>query len=229
MAQNNGLQLPKIGYLFHYPDPDHPSEKFRLDVFITSQHTEKHFDVLNANFPAQTPREIVTNLKVFHPWEFEQQYRVCPGLVILEDHKGKKEQALTFGGYLSIESRDLHTVCILVSQAPIIQFHQNQHPQELFIEEVEILLAEQRAHFHDDSFYQQRVCDSDPLELFQSCIQTLIHKLENFKNRNESYSELLNYLHTQEHRLDAAGLLNGPGKSLEEMFQNNLLSEPADD
>ncbi|MBT3189898.1 MAG: hypothetical protein HN335_12960, partial [Anaerolineae bacterium] len=51
--------LPKIGYLYHYPQLDHPTDNFRLDIFVSSVPTEQHFDVQHVHFFIKTPQETV--------------------------------------------------------------------------------------------------------------------------------------------------------------------------
>jgi hypothetical protein len=50
MHQNEEHNLPKIGYLYHYPRIDHSTDNFRLDIHITSEPTNQHFDVLRVQF-----------------------------------------------------------------------------------------------------------------------------------------------------------------------------------
>ncbi len=51
MAVEANPNLPEIGYLYHYPRLDHPTDKFKLDIFISSVPTEKHFDVIRVTLP----------------------------------------------------------------------------------------------------------------------------------------------------------------------------------
>lgn len=206
MNSQKPQELPKIGYLVHYPDTKHPTDKFRMDIYLSSQPTEKHFDVLKVSIPVLSPQD--SNLKVLHPWEFEREFKACAGVVVLEDRKGKKVEALTFGGQLSIESREHQTICTLVSSAPILLASETAPLQSLFVEEVEILLAEQRAKGSPRTDYQHKICQADPLLLYQACLNELNAKLEGLQGRHEVYHDLQVYLHTQQHRLSAAGLLD---------------------
>ena len=217
MPENNQNELPKIGYLFHHPNISHPVDKFRLDIFITSESTEMHFDVLRATFPIFTPQNTVSTLKVSDPWKYEDYDCVCPGRVIMEDRRGKKEEAFSFGGDLQITSKESHTVCSLVSQAPILYITGGMKMDELFVEEVEILLAEQRAKFADHQVFKNQFCQTDPLELYTACLRGLREKIEGFKHKKEHYHDLLGYLDTQEHRLAAVGLLKETPLTFEDL------------
>ena len=219
MAQDRDRDLPEIGFLFHYPDPKHPTDKFRLDVFISSEPTEKHFDVLKVHFPALASKGPVSDMKVFHPWPFEKQIRVCAGLVILEDRKGEKVEGFTFGGQMEIETRKRQTACTLVSKAPILHLSEASGSRKLFIEEIEILLAEQQAKFSSDLEYHTKLCRTDPLQLYLACLKEINRKLGEMPNRSGEYDALLDYTHQQEHRLARAGLLQDSRQTLEEVLQ----------
>lgn len=216
MPEDKEKDLPKIGYLFHHPDIGHADDKFRLDIYLSSESTEEHFDVLRATFLVRSPRNTVTNLKVLHPWKFEENARVCPGPVIMEDRKGKKEEAFSFGGQLSISLKGATTTCSLVSTAPILHLTGETNIDELFVEEVEILLAQQRAKFADSKSEYDMFCLIDPLELYIACLVGLKKKIHGFKHGDEHYHDLLGYVETQEHRLEAAGLLKETPKTFED-------------
>ena len=153
MTEKSQRDLPKIGYLYHYPQPDHPTDKFRLDIFLSSTPTEQHFDVVQAHFSVKAATDAIAELKVTHPWTYEQKARVCVGLVVIEDRKGKKEEAFTFGGQLEIDGQVSQTVCKLVSTAPILEISRATPLHQFFIEEIEIILAEYRAKYVDRQVY----------------------------------------------------------------------------
>ena len=101
MTEENAMNLPKIGYLYHYPTVDHPTDKFRLDIYLSSIPTEKHFDVLHVITNTESQYGGLERLKVTHPWDFQSLYHVCAGKIILEDRKDKKDEAFCFGGQLT--------------------------------------------------------------------------------------------------------------------------------
>ncbi|NOQ40202.1 MAG: hypothetical protein GQ562_07760 [Anaerolineales bacterium] len=221
MAKKQDSTLPKIGYLYHYPQLDHPTDKFRLDIFISSIPSEHHCDVLRAHFVVRTPEGTMDRFKVTQPWNHEKTARVCAGVVIMEDRKGKKEEAFTFGGQLRIESQDLQTVCILVSPAPILEISGATPLNELFIDELEILLAEHRAAYPNHHEYETQLSKTDPFELYLACLKELIRKFEQFPHKDGIYLQLLMFLHSQKYRLDAAGLSRDSDPKLENIFKVN--------
>jgi len=209
MTDEKNTAQPKIGYLFYYPDLDHPTDNFRLDVFVSDVVTEQHFDVCKAHFPVQDPDTGVEHLTVEHPWHGRKEARVCAGITILEDHKGKKEEAFTFGGKLSLDAQAFQTVCRLISPAPILEVNESVPLHMLFIEEVEILLAEYRAKFPKGSDFDAALCQADPRGLYLACLTEITDKFERFPQRNDQTMRFLTFLHAQQQKLQAAGLIKG--------------------
>jgi hypothetical protein len=218
MVENNQDQLPEIGYLYHYPNLDHPEEKFRLDIFVTSEPTRLHFDVLRAHFMVEKEPDQSDKLSVKHPWIFEREAHVCPGLVVMEDKAGKKEEAFTFGGQLTIQSREFYTVCNLISTAPILELSQAAPLNQFLIEEIEILFAEQRAKFAARKEYDSRVCAVEPIRLYQASLISVMEKIDRLREVDERYRQLSVYLHQQVYRISAAGYWKEPGNTLEQLL-----------
>lgn len=210
MINNDESSLPKIGYVYHYPRLDHPSDPFRLDIHIFPFPTEMHFDIKSAHFFAKNQAGGIERLSISHPWSFEESAQVCAGLVEMQDDKGKKEEAFTFGGRLLVNSQEAFTTCTLVSSAPILEISGASPLHKLFIEEVEILLAERQAEYPRLADYEQRLIQANPQKLYLSSLAALIQKFEPFPHKDELYARFLVYLHQQQHRMEAAGLIDGP-------------------
>ena len=218
MTRENAKNLPKIGYLYHYPSLDHPTDKFRLDIYISSIPTEKHFDVLHVITNIESQYGGLERLKLTHPWKFQSHYCVCAGKVILEDRKDKKNEAFCFGGQLTIKGKESLTECVLVSPAPIIEINETSPMQVMFIVEVEMLLAEYRTDYSDENDFEMHLCAADPFDLFTACLMNLIDKYKYKAHEDGINLQFLNYLHQEQYRLHLAGLLKDPLPSLEEVF-----------
>ena len=216
--QNNAS---KIGYFCHYPDPQHPTEKFRMDIFISSTPTKRYFDVHNAHFSVESIDNGLTSIVVSHPWPYQKSFHICPGVVILEDQKGDREEVFTFGGHLEIKQHDNQTECNLTSTAPILEISDTTPLHQFLIEEIEIILAEQRAKYTNVNAYETQLCKVDPFKLYLACINAITKKLESFEHKDRSYQHLLIELHTQKHRLAAAGLAKGPRVTVNSLFKRN--------
>jgi hypothetical protein len=218
MNHKSETVLPKVGYLYHYPRWDHPTDHFRLDIHIFTNPTEQHFDIERTHFFVKSDVNGIERLTVSHPWSFEKTAQVCAGLVEMRDRKGKQEEAFTFGGALRIDSQESLTICTLVSSAPILEISGASSMHRLFIEEVEILLAERQAGFAVFRDFEKRLIAADPQQLYFACLEALIHKFESFPNKDVEYMRFLEYLHKQQHRLHAAGLPKGPTQALDDIL-----------
>ena len=210
--------LPKIGYLYHYPRLDHPTENFRLDIFISSTPTEEHFDVQHAHFQIKTPEESIEKLTVLHPWTLQKTARVCAGVVIMEDRNKAKKEAFTFGGDLKITSQAEQTICTLSSTAPILDISDASPMRRFFVDELEILFAERRAAFKNHRLYEKALIHADPLELYLASLKYLIEKFEKFPHKNSTYRQFLGFLYTERHRLHAAQIFMDAAPTLDDLF-----------
>ncbi len=222
MSKSEEQDLPDIGYLFHYPRLDHPTDIYRLDIHITSEPTNKHFDVLRVRFPIKKNAEEIEQMKVAHPWNHESELGVCAGTVIMEDRKSKKAEAFTFGGQLTIKNQEKQTNCILVSSAPILEISQTVPMQQQFIKEVQILLAETQAKFPDYHRFAKFLIKVDPMDLYLACMETILMVYEHHHQKTENQYQLLTYLHSQKHRLKAADLIKKPILTIDNLFGIDL-------
>lgn len=217
MEQNKNL--PEIGYLFHFPKVDHPEDTFQLDVFVSDIPTEKHFDVQRVEYAVYDKDQIIEQLVIHHPYNIPQPAQVCAGKVIMEDRNGRKAEAFTFGGQLSVRAEENQTICSLVSAAPILDISTTNPMQKLFVEELEVIMAEQRAAFADLKVYKKRVCETEPIVLYQACLSALVKKFEDLPNKDETYQLFLFFLHSHIHRMKAAKLFSGYIIPLESIFK----------
>lgn len=220
MSEKKEVRLPEIGYLYHYPKLGRSEDPFQLDVFISSTPTEKHFDVYRLRVIAKNPHAKLENYSILHPWHYSKEAEVCAGVVIMEDRNGAREEAFTFGGSLSIEVKELQTNCFLTSPAPILEISHAAPVDKLFIDEVELLLAEYRVNFTAPFAFEEKLFEIDPFDLYIACLFRIVDKFEQFPKRDEMYERLLVQLHAQLHRLDAVGLIKKVHPTLEELFED---------
>ncbi len=198
----NTQQENKFGYWFYPPDSHHAPGGNRLDIIIKEIPTDQHFDPLLIYLPIISRGGIET-LKINHPWLFEKTYQACMGVVEMIDRKGTKEEAFTFGGNLTIHSKDEFTQLILESPAPIIDINAADQAKMLFVEEVEILLAERRAALlANKNAYECHLADVNPLNLYVTCVHTLIEKYEQMDHKEDpEIMEFLNFIRAEFKRL----------------------------
>ena len=215
----NTQQENKFGYWFYPPDSHHAPGGNRLDIIIKEIPTDQHFDPKFINLPIKSKGGIEA-LKFHHPWIFGKKYQVCTGLVEMIDRKGIKEEAFTFGGNLTIDSKDNFTLFILESPAPIIDINAADQVKITFVEEVEILLAERRAALlTNKNAYESHLVDINPLNLYVTCVHTLIGKYEQMNHKeNPENIGFLNFLHAEIRRLKDEKLAPSFIPSLEDIL-----------
>ena len=132
---------PKYGYLFISPPNSQSPGAERLEIYIHKTPTNHHFDPLKVRLRVASAQTISEPIVIHHPWQFETSFQVVAGVIEIMDRKGKKVEAFSFGGQLTIDSQDSTTTCVLNSPAPIFEIHTNNPVLLSFIEEVEILFA----------------------------------------------------------------------------------------
>ncbi len=156
----------------------------RLEINILCAPSERHFDPKIAQISIFTLKDSVrphkiNQLEIYHPWVYRDTYQVAPGLVTLADRKGKKVEAYTFGGKLTVDSDEYCTSCVLQSDAPIIEINHTNPVIMKFIEEVEIILAEQRANQATDlEGFEARLEKVPVSKLYIACLMELEKKIK---------------------------------------------------
>jgi len=187
------------GYYFHSREysnsPGHP----KLDVLLRSAPTGKHFDPEKLSITVASEDRGTEFLRVHHPWPGQEQHRACAGRVILQDRKGKKVEAFTFGGDLRIESEDMLTACVLTSPAPLLERTGTSSIAELLAEETEIIFAERRADWEPDhSAFKDRLTAADPFILYCICLESLKEKFEQYPPREDEFiQQFVHFLNTE--------------------------------
>lgn len=189
----------EFGYYFHSREhsdsPGHP----RLDVLLRSVPTGKHFDPEKLSLTVASEPRGTEFLRIHHPWPWLEQYQACAGRVILQDRKGKKVEAFTFGGDLRIESQEMLTACFLSSPAPILELIGTSSIPVMLAEETEIMFAERRADWEPDhSAFEDRLTAADPLTLYCTCLEALKEKFERYPSRGEEFiQQFVHFLYTE--------------------------------
>ena len=169
---------PDLGYVFYpYEIENHPGHP-RLDVIITQEPTGRHFDPEKVHFEVLSVTGDLDQVNFHHPWAQSKQYRVCPGMIMMTDRRGKRIEAFSFGGDLQILSAQDHTVLALSSSAPIFPLFTAHDLPMWIVAEVEILLAEQEAHWSPQQprDFKAHLGTVDPLRIYACCLQAMQNK-----------------------------------------------------
>lgn len=199
MVTGNETPEKELGYIFspkRYPHaPGYP----RLGVLLRQDPSLKHFDPEKVQFTIARHKNQLSLLEVFHPWPYGTDYQVCSGPIIMVDRFGKNAEAFSFGGRLRISSGEYTTVCLLESQAPILDSTPSDPTLLSFVEEIQIILAERRAEWlpkRDE--YEERLIALDPMTLYLACLQALKDKLEQFPHKEvDEILPLTHFVHEE--------------------------------
>ncbi|MBK8903805.1 MAG: hypothetical protein IPM53_21670 [Anaerolineaceae bacterium] len=196
---------PDLGYFF-YPSqihhyPGHP----QLDVILTEKPTERHFDPTKVQFQIVASQARAEHLTVRHPWTAGEKYRVSAGRIFIVDRIDKKVEAFSFGGELRISADQKRTLCSLTSPAPIFDLCTTHSLPMWLTAEVEILWAEQKAHWqsHTHDSFEVQLGKIDPMVLYVSCLQTLHNK--NWPVHEDEYGVGPHFVRDEIKRLKEAG------------------------
>ena len=171
---------PDLGFIFSPHDMAHHPGHPRLDIIIPAEPTFRHFDPQKVEFQIVSAAGDIGHLCIHHPWSMGRRYQVCAGLIFVRDRIAKVVEAFSFGGDLQIFSDEEHTVCALVSPAPIFPLFTTLDLPMWLVAEFEILLAEQKAHCdprHPHDFDAQ-LAGAKPFLLYASCLQALQRKMQ---------------------------------------------------
>lgn len=173
-----------LGYYF-WPKPiAHAAGHPRLDIHIRSTASGQHFDPTGVQLHIFTSSDrphfkAIEHLRVSHPWDYQTNYQVAPGMLIISDRNHKKVEGFTFGGALRIHKSDESTTCIIESDAPIIEIGSASPAILYLVEEFEIMLAKRRAIWiKDEEAFEARLANISPSLLYAAGLEDLIHQVE---------------------------------------------------
>ena len=191
MSFRKEAKEPNLGYRFipaRFPKSiGHPV----LEINILCAPSEQHFDPKIVQIPIFTsinsarPHQI-EQLRLYHPWVYQHEYRLAPGLITLSDRKDKTVKMFTFGGSVTIDSDENCTTCLIQSDAPIIEVPPAKQAVMRFVEEVEIILAERRAAWAEDLTVFEARLEEVPVSLLYAVF--LKELAEEFDEEQESGS-----------------------------------------
>jgi len=204
----NLAKANQFGYWLSQSETDHAPVDYRLDIVLHDNPTKGEIGIRRVYISVKSGDDSIESLKIQHPWLQKRTYQVCAGLVEITDDKGEKFEAFTIGGRLQIDTQERFTACTLESPVPILVITDARPIEALFIDEIKILLAERKAErLTEPNYYEKRLINADPLELYISLMNTLIEKMENSHHKdNSQIMQLLNFTHAERKRLQEESL-----------------------
>jgi hypothetical protein len=171
----NTVSEKNLGYLFHHGPSYFGDGPF--DVLLSGKPTREHFDPEKVHIIAGAPRG-VQSLDIHHPWRLAKQYQVCSGHIQISDRYQKRIHVFTFGAQVRITAVTNHTLCQFTSPAPFLELTDGSSVTLMLANEVDILLAEQRARLNPrtPADFDSKLITIDPLLLYASCLNVIQDK-----------------------------------------------------
>lgn len=218
MNEKNAINQPDNGYWFHPSEYESELGHPRLDVFLRSQPAGRFFETHLLKVPI-VGRKSLETLHVNHPWTYGEKYRVAPGRVILRDRDDQEVEAFTFGSTLEIDTQDEVTVCYIKSPAPILKLSSRHSTSEYIAEEVEVILAEYRARYHEH--YAEIITGMEPVSFYVACLNELVERSKHMPHYHDQiHREYSRWLSGEFGRSQSMGTLSGYNKSLADLFES---------
>jgi hypothetical protein len=207
--------MENFGYYFH--PPIHPGEigSPELDIYLQATPSGEHFDPELVTVPVVGDHGHIQKLDIYHPWNYDLEYRVTAGRLLMADRHDKRFEAFTYGGQITMTNGQSETQCRLVSPAPIINLAPPLNAADFLATETEILMAERRAYWErQPDEFECRLAAAEPLELFHAVLESLREKFSQFPpTDNELLRQFVHYLNEESrtiHKLHNLSILARP-------------------
>lgn len=204
-----GLYRHDLGYRFEPPDRLHAPGGQQLTIRIHNQPTYHHFDPEHVIISVWSDEGNPEPLVLHHPWSFDEAYRSYPGRIHMIDRRGEEAHAFSFGGEWLVQSQEDLTLLRLRSSAPILHCDLASPIVNLLADEVEVLMAEQRAlrrTMKIDPINVARVCE--PMLIYASCLRSLSQKYRRLETAaSPSILAFHQFLETEIADLEEQGLM----------------------
>lgn len=218
------MSTPPLGYAF-LPHKGFPELGYEaLHVYVYDQPTGEHFDPCRVFCTVAEEHRghlSLRKLHIEHPWNDKDIHHLCAGRIIVEDHKGKRVEAFTWGGEAHIEKNDAFTRCIFRTPVPMLVFDPNDQTEDALISEFEALLARRRAAWEPRlEEFEHHLASADPKTLFAAATLTLHTHLQEYPpvGRSTAYWKMRSWTEEALERLKKGGWGAGRIPALEEVL-----------
>ncbi len=205
------MGTPPIGYEF-IPHTRFPELGYEaLHVYVYDRPTGEHFDPCRVFCTVAEEHRGhlgLRRLHIEHPWSDKDDHHLCAGRIIVEDHKGKRVEAFTWGGEAHIETNDAFTRCVFRTPVPMLVFDPNDRTEDTLISEFEALLARRRAAWEPRlEEFEHRLASADPQALFASATLALSAQLQEYPSagRSTAYWKMRSWTEAALERLKEGG------------------------
>jgi hypothetical protein len=217
-----GDQLKRHGYILHPQDDLKSGGSAALEFIIHPGVEQSIFSPQHVSLNVISREKTPENLRIFHPWTFQSEYRVTLGRVEMRASDDRKVVLFTFGGDLQIDNHDQYLTGMHRSPAPIFLLKEDINTvHNLFADQVMILL---KTHSFAEEAAQRAIQTSlagaHPLHLYISCLKTLQVKYKDHSRRSIPHvHDFVHFIQCEIKRME--GLKKNPGNIplLDELLQ----------
>jgi hypothetical protein len=196
------------GYRLHSPSHRESPGSSGLVVAIRKQPTGKHFDPKMLRLPLRDAKGTVAWRTLSWLSPLADSSKVCPGRVILSDRFEERIEFYTFGGLLEVACGPSEMVCLLRSDAPILELTAPEETiPDLLAAETESLIAEAHARWgRNDEGFSRRLAKADPFQFYLASLHSILLHREHVHALELIYHEFCEALHREKNWLVAEGL-----------------------
>lgn len=184
-------KLHSFGYEFEPSKYSPPLGYSGLRTIISSQQTERYFDVKVLHVPTFDGRLYHQTQISRHEFSPVETFQVCLGELRLESYQGESLWIFSYGGLLrtTIEKDDL--ICELTSDAPLFEIKDDPGAvdRDIADEIMEMLALEKpKLGLHQDELYS-RLASFSPHQVFLACLVSLQNRVDSVPTniRRERY------------------------------------------
>jgi len=218
----NKTDLEKdLGYLY-LPFRHGGSNGFReLIINIPEQPSHEHFDPVEVHVHAVVHPGVIEEHTLFHPYTAHAKMSLAPGKIIIQDRRGKREEAFNFGSRLTILNQPESTQCRIVSEAPILPDNRTGSVTADLVDEIEILLAERRAAWlgRGEEEFEKKLLSVNPLLLCAALLNEISSEFKDHQLQSLSTNRrLLAFVREEIHLLRENGRWPADVPPMEELI-----------
>lgn len=216
--------LPEImrnrGYHLLAPSHCHSLGYTGLLVAIRKQSTGRHYDPKTLRLPLRDAKGTITRRTLSWLSPGADSSQVCPGRVILSDRFDERIEFFTFGGLLEVACEPGEMICVLRSEAPILELTAPEETiPDLMATETESLIAGVHARWGgNDEGFSRRLADADPFQLYLASLHSILLHCERVHALELTHHGFCEALHREKNWLVAEGLWPASPPMLEDLL-----------
>lgn len=219
---HTNLPATDLGYFFEASGAGAAHDHYRLTAWLRSQPTSRHYDPESITCRTITSQHTPENFIIRHPTPEAQNYPLAFGLISMSDRKGKKIEALTFGGTLEIRPSLGMTTCRFESPVPILALLVPYSLAERLACEIESIVAQCRAQWDNQGKtqdFEMQLGQLTPDRLYAGCLISAQTRIRTIQHPDEDLKSLQHFIETSRQQMQATGRWPAEARSLQSLLE----------